>query len=86
MIKIDSNLRDIVISAFRYALSRKTYIVVQTITFIKVNSRMVDNRMKTVLTNDLHEYLKEMESEPNYKTDIDYKSWLEFYEWLKANC
>ena len=78
MIEIDRDLRDIVISALRYAIGRKTYVTFATCDFIMKNSRMIDRHMKSVMLNDLKNI------DVFYDKDsCDYKKFVEFSEWLK---
>lgn len=79
MIEINRDLRDIVISALRYAIGRKTYVTLSTCDFIIKNSRMIDKHMKDVMLNDL----KNIEDYYD-KDDCDYKVFIKFKEWLKG--
>lgn len=79
MIEINKDLRDIVISALRYAIGRKTYVTLSTCDFIMENSRMIDKHMKNVMLNDL----KKLEDYYD-KDDCDYKIFIKFKEWLKG--
>lgn len=77
MLEIDSDLRDIVISAFRYALGRQTYITLAICDYIKDHSEIVDKRVKDVLLSDLGNL------DMYYaKNDIDYKIFKDFEKWL----
>lgn len=78
MIKIDSDLKDMIISALRYAIGRKTYIVNETCEFIKKHSELIDERVKKVM-------LKDLESTVDFYTidDIDFAEFMKFAEWLK---
>lgn len=77
MIEIDNDLREIVISAFRYALGRHTYITHLTCNYIVEHYEIVDDRVKEVLLRDLEKldryYAKE---------DIDYHMFTDFRKWL----
>ena len=78
MIEINRDLRDIVISALRYAIGRRTYVTWATCDFIMKNSRMIDNHMKDVMLNDLaniENYYRE--------DDCDYKMFIKFKKWLE---
>ena len=70
MIEINSELRDIVICALRYALYRHTYILGQTIDFILNNQRMFDDRMIKVMLRDIKERLKNNDLEDFERKDI----------------
>lgn len=78
MIEIDSDLRDIVISAFRYALGRKTYVTEETCSFIKKYPELINKRVKDVLLRDLEKldmyYLD---------NEVDYNVFVAFGNWLK---
>lgn len=80
-IKIDRDLKDIVIGALRYALGRRTYITLATSEFIMNNPDLIDKRVKAVMLRDLEEYFAYRSC---YYTDdeCDFQSWLKLYEWL----
>ena len=79
MIKIDNDLKDMIISALRYAIGRKTYIVNETCEFIKKHPELIDKRVKQVM-------LKDLESTIDFYTidDIDFVEFMKFAEWLKG--
>ena len=54
-LKLDYQLRDMFISALRYAIGRKSYIVDETIEFIMSHPELIDDRTRSVMLNDLHE-------------------------------
>ena len=78
MIEINRDLRDIVISALRYAIGRKTYVTYSTCDFIMKNSRMIDNHMKNVMLNDL----KNIDDYYD-KNSCDYRKFAELREFLE---
>ena len=78
MIEINRDLRDIVISALRYAIGRRTYVTWATCDFIVKNSRMIDRHMKSVMLNDL-KHIDDFYD----KDSCDYKMFVEFKEWLE---
>ena len=80
-IKIDRDLKDIVISALRYALGRKTYITGLTSDFIINNPSLIDERVKKVMIKDLEEYFAYRDCYYN-DDECDYQSWLKLYEFL----
>ena len=80
-IKIDRDLKDIVISSLRYALGRKTYITGQTSDFIINNPSLIDERVKKVMIKDLEEYFAYRDCYYN-DDECDYQSWLRLYNWL----
>ena len=53
MITIDYELQDMIISALRYAIGRRTYITEETCSFIKNHPEIINNRVKTVMLRDL---------------------------------
>lgn len=79
MIEINRDLRDIVISALRYVIGRKTYIVNETCEFIKKHPELIDERVKKIM-------LKDLESTVDYymMDDIDFAEFMKFAEWLKG--
>ena len=80
-IKVDRNLKDLVISAVRYALGRKTYITGLTSDFIINNPSLIDERVKKVMIKDLEEYFAYRSCYYN-DDECDYQSWLRLYEFL----
>lgn len=81
-IKIDRDLKDIVIGSLRYALGRRTYVTFATAEFIMNNPDLIDERVKSVMTRDLEEYFDLREKEFYKDDECDYQSWLRLYEWL----
>ena len=79
MIEINRDLRDIVISALRYAIGRKTYVTLSTCDFIMNNSRIIDKHMRDVMLKDLKNLADYYD-----KDDCDYKMFIKFKEWLKG--
>lgn len=77
MLKIDRDLKDMIISAFRYALGRRSYITLTTCDYIKEHHEIVDERVKSILLNDL----KTLDMFYKVK-DIDYKTFKDFEKWL----
>ena len=47
------DLKDMIISALRYALGRRTYITGETAEFIKRYPELIDERVKSVMLKDL---------------------------------
>ena len=56
------DLKDMIISALRYALGRRTYITSETAEFIKRYPELIDERVKSVMLRDLEEYFQKRES------------------------
>lgn len=78
MIPIDYDLKDIVISALRYAIGRKTYITSTISEYIMEHPELIDLRVRDVMLKDLEEI-------ENYykKDDVDYKEFDKLRKWLK---
>lgn len=77
MIEINYELKDMIISALRYAIGRRTYITEETCSFIKKYHELIDERVKEVMLRDLKNlnmYYKE--------TDIDYPVFKSLENWL----
>lgn len=78
---------DVILCAFRYAITRHTYVVSEILDWIKDNSHLMDGnkRMYDVLLRDLRDRLYEYENTelgiPEYAR-IDYTTLSEFEEWL----
>ena len=83
-IKIDYELKDMIISALRYMLGRKTIGVYATANFIMEHTKLIDDRVKNVMLKDLEEYFNCRGI--YYKDDeCDYQVWKNLYEWLRTN-
>lgn len=82
--KIDYVLKDMIISALRYALGRRTYITGQTAEFIMENPCIMDERVKSVMIRDLEEYFDRRKTWDYKDDECDYQSWLALYNYLKA--
>ena len=74
-LKNDYILKDMIISAFRYALGRHSYIVTETIEFIQNNPKLIDKRVQGVMRRDLNEFR-------DYICD-EWKEWGAFKDWLE---
>lgn len=77
MLEIDRDLKDMIISAFRYAIGRKTYITLATCDYIRNHPELIDDRVKGVMLRDL-------ESLDMYYPNkgIDYDTFKDFEKWL----
>lgn len=78
-INVNGNKDDlsmILVSAERYALGRKTYIVQWTCEFIKNNIHLLSNKDKQVIIRDI-------ENPISYGDDCDEKEWKKLLEVLK---
>lgn len=76
-------LKDMIISALRYALGRRTYITSETAEFIKRYPELIDERVKSVMLRDLEEYFQKRESF-KFDDECDYNTWKSLYNWLKG--
>ena len=76
------DFQDIVISALRYALGRRTYITQSTANFIKEYPEMIDDRVKRVMLNDLNEYFNMRANAYSMDDNCDYDTWLDLKRWL----
>ena len=72
----EDDLSMILVSAERYALGRKTYIVQWTCEFIKNNIHLLSNKDKQVMIRDI-------ENPISYGDDCDEKEWKKLLEILK---
>lgn len=77
------DLKDMIISALRYALGRMTYITGETAEFIRRYPELIDERVKGVMLRDLEEYFKKRESF-KFDDECDYNTWKGLYNWLKG--
>lgn len=77
MLEIDRDLKDMIISAFRYALGRKTYMTFATCDYIRNHPELIDDRVKSVMLRDLEDL-------DMYYPDkgIDYTAFKDFEKWL----
>lgn len=78
MIQIDRELKDIVISALRYVIGRKTYVTDETCDYIKSHPELIDKRIKKVMLKDL-EKINDIYNDDEF----DYHTFKIFAEWLK---
>lgn len=83
MIEIDRDLKDIVISAVRYALGRRTTMPSATTEYIMTHSKLVDSRVKQVLLRDLEWYFHLWETGKQIDDKCDYETWYHFKKWLE---
>ena len=82
IIKDLHDFQDMMISALRYSLGRRTYITSETADFIKKYNEIIDERVKKIMLKDLEEYFECRDI--YYKDDeCDYNTWKGLYEWLK---
>ena len=76
------DFQDIVISALRYALGRRTFITHTPADFIKEYPEIIDNRVKQVMLNDLNEYFNMRANCYSMDDKCDYDTWLDLKRWL----
>ena len=81
-LKLDYVFRDMIISALRYALGRRTYITAETSEFIIENKDIIDGRMRQVMLSDLQEYLERRNKGFISDDKCDYEVWVNLYNWL----
>lgn len=79
MIEIDTDLKDIVIQALRYAIGRRTYVTLSTCGYIMGNPKLIDERVKKVMLNDLKNVDEYYETK-----DVDLEIFKNFEKWLKG--
>ena len=82
-IKNTYDFQDIVISALRYALGRKTYITLSTVDFIKQYPEIIDERVKQVMLRDLDNYFEDRKKWEYKDDECDYQVWLSLKVWLE---
>lgn len=76
------DLKDMIISALRYALGRRTYITGLTADFIMRYPELIDERVKGVMLSDLEEYFRKREF-CDIDDECDYNTWKGLYNWLE---
>ena len=83
MIKVilnnDDSFKNIIISAFRYAICRHTYILDETLEFIEEHSQVIDERVKYVMLRDIDNRLSEWDAGC---WEFDKERIIEFQKWL----
>lgn len=82
MIEINYELKDMIISALRYAIGSRTYITEETCSFIKEHPELIDRRVKEIMLSDLegvHRYYDKSDS-IDLPAFISLKNWLEKLE------
>ena len=83
IIKNQYDFQDIVISALRYALGRRTYITLSTVDFIKEYPEIIDERVKQVMLRDLEDYFEDRKKWEYKDDECDYQVWLSLKNWLE---
>ena len=79
MIEIDRNLKDMIISALRYAIGRKTYITEETCSYIKNHPELIDDRVKMVMLKDLEDIYRYYDE----NDEVDLPDFLKLKKWLE---
>ena len=74
----DDTFKNIIISAFRYAIGRHTYILDETLEFIEEHSQVIDERVKYVMLRDIDNRLSEWDNH----WEMDKERIIEFQKWL----
>ena len=84
-ITVNSNEYDfgnIMISALRYALTRKTYVSLETAEFIMNNEKYISERVCKVMLRDINRYLNLFENGFDTFDKCDYDTWVKLDNWL----
>lgn len=79
MIEIDRDLKDMIISALRYSIGRKTYITEETCSYIKNHPELIDERVKMVMLNDLEDIYRYYDK----NDEVDLPEFLKLKKWLE---
>lgn len=74
----DDTFKNIIISAFRYAIGRHTYILDETLEFIEEHPTLIDERVKYVMLRDIDNRLSEWDNH----WEFDKERMIEFQKWL----
>ena len=74
----NSEFKNIIISAFRYAIGRHTYILDETLEFIEEHPTLIDERVKYVMLRDIDNRLSEWDNH----WEMDKERIIEFQKWL----
>ena len=84
-----SDAKIAVMSMFRYAFGRRTYVPSAIIRIIKLNAKSLDDTTLNLLDRELSEAAEEYErlykdeNQSNYGDHYDRAEWLAFHEWVK---
>lgn len=81
LIQVDDDLKNLIISALRYAIGKKTYIVLDTCNYIKNHPELIDERVRQVMLKDLEDldmYYEESDT-IDLPVFIELRKWLENY-------
>ncbi len=83
-VTINGKIEDIsamLVSAVRYSLGRRTYMVDWTCEFIRNNTHLLLDKDKKVIIKDIEE-----QKEYGYGDKCDKECWIALLEYLKVNC
>ena len=78
MIENNDEFKNIIISAFRYAIGRHTYILDETLEFIEEHPQIINERVKYVMLRDIDNRLSEWDG----LWEMDKERIIEFQKWL----
>lgn len=76
------DLQDIALISLRYTLGQKGYVTYRTANFVKDNYKVIDQRVKTIMLNDLRKYFNTRNIE-FHDDECDFETWLDLKEWLE---
>lgn len=81
----DYEFEDVILCAFRYAITRHTYVVDEVTSWIKNNSFLLTKRMVDIMERDLDSTLEDYDDYEalDIVTDIDKKTLIHFKDWLE---
>jgi hypothetical protein len=74
----NAEFKNIIISAFRYAIGRHTYILDETLEFIEEHPKVIDERVKYVMLREIDSRLSEWDN----CWEMDKERIIEFQKWL----
>ncbi len=78
----DYDFGNIMISALRYALTRKTYVSLETAEFIMNNEKYISERVCKVMIRDINRYLDDFKQGIKVFDRCDYDTWVILNNWL----
>ena len=78
----DYDFGNIMISALRYALTRKTYVSLETANFIMNNEKYISERVCKVMIRDINHYLDDFKQGVKVFDKCDYNTWVRLNNWL----
>ena len=78
IVENNSEFKNIIISAFRYAIGRHTYILDETLEFIEEHPKVIDERVKYVMLREIDNRLSEWDDH----WEMDKERIIQFQKWL----